>query len=102
MMVGRSNKALTSLKQVYSTLGIRGFYMGYSPALIRDILFSALQMPLYEYLKKPIAKLLDKNTTSPLVSATAGSLAGTISAILTCPLDVIKTRHMTIKLNEVQ
>jgi ABC-type siderophore export system fused ATPase/permease subunit len=41
IMVGRSNKIGTLLSSVYNTLGIRGFYMGYSPALVRDVLFSA-------------------------------------------------------------
>jgi hypothetical protein len=27
--------------------GFKGFYIGYQPTLIRDIVFSAIQLPMY-------------------------------------------------------
>ena len=47
IMVGRSDKVIPSLKSVYQILGLRGFYIGYAPALLRDIMFSAIELPLY-------------------------------------------------------
>jgi hypothetical protein len=38
--------------------GLAGFYIGYKPTLIRDIVFSAIQLPLFETIraKKVFAK----------------------------------------------
>ena len=102
MMVGRSDRITTSLREVTSTLGLRGFYIGYTPALVRDIVFSALEMPMFEHFKPMIGKMISQEENSPMSSAIAGGLGATISSILTCPLDVIKTRHMTMRLNEVR
>jgi hypothetical protein len=31
--------------------GLTGFYIGYKPTLIRDIVFSAIQLPLFEKIR---------------------------------------------------
>jgi hypothetical protein len=39
--------------------GLAGFYIGYKPTLIRDIVFSAIQLPLFETIRAK--KVFSKN-----------------------------------------
>lgn len=57
-------------------------------------------MPMYETLKAKYSTLLNKKENSPFISAISGATAAFVSATLTCPFDVIKTRHMTIRLKD--
>ncbi|VVT46150.1 uncharacterized protein SAPINGB_P001071 [Magnusiomyces paraingens] len=75
----------------------RGLYRGWGSTILREIPFTAIQFPLYEYLKKTRAKALNVESVSPAEGAIAGSIAGGFAAALTTPLDVIKTRLMLNK-----
>lgn len=71
--------------------GLTGFYIGYKPTLTRDIVFSAIQLPLFEKIRSK--KLFSKNEI--INSSMSGSIAAIVSGFISCPLDVIKTRLMT-------
>lgn len=68
---------------------MKGLYRGYLVTLVREIPFGLIQYPLYEYFKKHNTK------KSTLEFCLCGAKAGGIAAILTTPIDVIKTRIMT-------
>lgn len=72
--------------------GLKGFYIGYKSTLVRDIVFSAIQLPLFEWLRTQ--KFISKEN-EVLNSAVSGSIAAIIAGFVSCPLDVIKTRLMT-------
>ncbi|ODV94125.1 hypothetical protein PACTADRAFT_51007 [Pachysolen tannophilus NRRL Y-2460] len=76
---------------------IRGFYRGWNTTILREIPFTSIQYPLYEFLKKKWAFYEENNKISPLQGATCGSIAGGTAAALTTPLDVLKTRIMLHK-----
>ncbi|RUS20044.1 mitochondrial carrier domain-containing protein [Endogone sp. FLAS-F59071] len=82
--------------------GILGFYRGYLSTVAREIPFTCIQFPLYEYLKRRYA-LFKGRRIEPYEAAMCGSVAGGFAAALTTPLDVCKTRimlsskHQTIK-----
>jgi solute carrier family 25 S-adenosylmethionine transporter 26 len=99
-MVGRESKIRESLRNIYSMKGLRGFYTGYAPTLLRDISFSAIQMPLFEHLKPLIGGALGLHQEDPKICSISGSTSAFISAFLTCPFDVIKTRHQTMRMTE--
>ena len=82
------------LKSVLKVEGISGLFRGYTTTLLREVPFSLIQMPLWEWLKKSLAKKQQKDKVSPLQSALCGSLSASFSAVITCPLDVAKTRIM--------
>jgi solute carrier family 25 (mitochondrial S-adenosylmethionine transporter), member 26 len=71
--------------------GIKGFYRGYLTTLLREIPFSSIQFPLWELLKLKLKQFNNKDC-EPWQSALCGALSGAISAALTTPLDVAKTR----------
>jgi solute carrier family 25 S-adenosylmethionine transporter 26 len=91
---------------------LSSFYRGYFVVLMREIPFSFIQFPIYEKIKafqqsqSNNDNLDSKTEESSLVStvpsviklALAGSLSGGIAAFLTTPIDVIKTRIMTAKI----
>merc|ERR1712029_1228813 len=61
--------------------------------VLREIPFSLIQFPLWEALKRSWSRKQNKSV-DPIQSAACGALAGGVSAGLTCPLDVAKTRIM--------
>ena len=77
--------------------GVTGLFRGYSTTVIRDLPFSLLQMPFWEWLKKTWAEKQNKEKVTPIESAICGSIAGGFSAAVTTPLDVAKTRIMLAK-----
>ncbi|PJF17670.1 hypothetical protein PSACC_02521 [Paramicrosporidium saccamoebae] len=79
---------MAAMRHVYRHDGLLGFYRGFQATLQREIPFACLQFPLYEYLKRHWQ--VDKAWQAAL----CGSVAGGVTAALTTPLDVIKTRTM--------
>eukprot|EP00794_Sanderia_malayensis_P006048 gene6048-6750_t len=92
----QANKNLTSYTSFLFTIqteGFRGLYRGYFKTVMREVPFSFIQFPIWEYIKKE----LTMNSTVPLSafqSGLAGGLSGAIAGALTTPLDVVKTRVM--------
>jgi solute carrier family 25 (mitochondrial S-adenosylmethionine transporter), member 26 len=74
-----------------------GLYRGWGTTIMREIPFTIIQFPLYEYLKKLWADRTDREKVTPKEGAVCGSIAGGVAAGLTNPLDVLKTRLMLNK-----
>lgn len=74
--------------------GVRGLYRGFGGTILREIPFTCLQFPVYEYLKQSMAGVGEPTWWQ---AASAGSIAGSFAAAVTTPLDVIKTRIMLAK-----
>ncbi|KAK7018656.1 S-adenosylmethionine transporter [Paramarasmius palmivorus] len=93
-----NQSSLATLKLTVANDGLRGLYKGFGITVMREIPFTSLQFPLYEYLKRRLADTLDRpNTQARLYAyeaAVCGSFAGGVAAALTTPLDVLKTRVM--------
>jgi len=85
-----------ALRTIYRTEGFAELFSGYKATLFRDLPFSALQFTFYEQ-EQTIAKQWvgpGKDiglTLEILTGASAGGMAG----VLTCPMDVVKTRIQT-------
>ncbi|XP_011871241.1 PREDICTED: S-adenosylmethionine mitochondrial carrier protein-like [Vollenhovia emeryi] len=74
-------------------LRLRTLYRGYGSTVLRDLPFGVIQMPLWEYFKLCWTRRVQRECT-PLEGAACGAASVTISAALTTPLDVAKTRIM--------
>ena len=80
-------------------VSLRLLYCGYWSTVIRDMPFSLIQFPLWEGFKKIWSSNVERDIL-PAESAICGAIAGGISAAITTPLDVIKTRIMLSHKNE--
>jgi hypothetical protein len=77
------------------TEGFSALFYGYRATLWRDLPFSALQFAFYEQEQKWAKNYVGSKTIGlPLEILTAAS-AGGMAGVLTCPLDVVKTRIQT-------
>ncbi|KAL0116511.1 hypothetical protein PUN28_009879 [Cardiocondyla obscurior] len=74
-------------------LRLRTLYRGYGSTVLRDLPFGVIQMPLWEYFKLYWMQHVHRECT-PLEGAACGSASVAISAAITTPLDVAKTRIM--------
>ncbi|ETW01138.1 hypothetical protein, variant [Aphanomyces invadans] len=82
-----------SIRSIYGTSGVAGFYRGYWSLLAREIPFSFIQFPLWEGMKTAWGHHQGE-IVSPVQGAVCGSISGGFAAFVTTPLDVIKTRLM--------
>ncbi|KAJ2455702.1 S-adenosylmethionine transporter [Coemansia sp. RSA 2336] len=82
-----------AVRGTFAAEGLLGFYRGYLTQVVREIPFTCIQFPIYEYMKLWYARRKQRAIQS-WEAALCGSVAGGIAAALTTPLDVVKTRVM--------
>lgn len=83
--------------------GVRGLYQGYAGQISRDVPFRVAQLVSYELVKTAWAKARGSPVNAKTgevelkawESTCVGAIAGSASAAVTTPLDVLKTRLMT-------
>ena len=81
-------------KKTYRSQGFwRGFYSGYTTTLVMNVPYSGVYFSTYELLKRLMLK--DEKEHSNIVNCLAGGGAGVVSAAITNPLDVARTRLQT-------
>eukprot|EP00929_Paragymnodinium_shiwhaense_P078662 TRINITY_DN40795_c0_g1_i2.p2 TRINITY_DN40795_c0_g1~~TRINITY_DN40795_c0_g1_i2.p2 ORF type:complete len:191 (+),score=40.57 TRINITY_DN40795_c0_g1_i2:249-821(+) len=86
---GSFREAVRSLNATSSSILAAAF----RATVVRDILQSCVQFSVYEYLKVTVAQKAATGEELPLAQAAlCGSAAGSMSAVLTTPVDVLKTR----------
>ncbi|KAH9325553.1 hypothetical protein KI387_005731, partial [Taxus chinensis] len=95
MQAGASGQAWQVLLATIERDGFGGLYAGYSATILRNLPAGVLSFSSFEYLKAAVLRKRNKPHLQPLESVMCGALAGAISALLTTPLDVVKTRLMT-------
>ncbi|KAI5959759.1 GPI10 [Candida pseudojiufengensis] len=96
------NTSLGNLKYILNNKHIlKNLYRGWNSTIIREIPFTMIQFPLYEWLKSHTWKVSASDTkgdkyviSSGVKGALSGMIAGGFAAAVTTPLDVIKTRIM--------
>jgi len=79
----------------FRTEGLRAFYLSYPATLLLNVPFHMTQFPVYEAMRRLVllqSPLLDG---SPIVHIASGAVAGGTAALLTTPIDVIKTTLQT-------
>ncbi|KAG9051696.1 S-adenosylmethionine transporter [Tulasnella sp. UAMH 9824] len=91
---GLEASSLDAFRRVLATDGVRGLYRGFGTTVAREIPFTSIQFPLYEYLKFKLSQSLGRRPLEAYEAAACGSFAGGVAAALTTPLDVLKTRVM--------
>ena len=89
--ISTSNRHI--VRETLKNEGVRGFYRGSLPTVAREIPFSMVQLPLWEWLKLQWAHHRGV-APGPGEAALCGAAAGGVAAAVTTPLDVAKTRIM--------
>ncbi|XP_030544054.1 protein MITOFERRINLIKE 1, chloroplastic [Rhodamnia argentea] len=95
MQAGAKGRSWEVLLRILEKDGVLGLYAGYSATLLRNLPAGVLSYSSFEYLKAAVLSKTKQANLEPLQSVCCGALAGAISASLTTPLDVVKTRLMT-------
>jgi len=95
MQIGLNSTMKETFQHIIKTSGVRGFYAGIDSLVLREIPFSAIQFPIYEYMKKLSYKENNGGDLTFFQTARNGAIAGSISSFLTTPIDVAKTKLMT-------
>ena len=95
-----NSSSLNMLRKTLSSEGFFGLYRGYLSTVIREIPFSLIQFPTWEFLKSYWSCYQNK-PVDPWQATVCGAFSGGISAFITTPLDVAKTRIMLAEKNTV-
>ncbi|RMD42154.1 hypothetical protein DV735_g3018, partial [Chaetothyriales sp. CBS 134920] len=82
-------------RTIARTEGFGALYSGYKATIVRDLPFSALQFAFYEQERKLAIHLAGTPDIGFGLEALTALTAGSAAGVLTCPLDVVKTRMQT-------
>ncbi|MCJ1373256.1 hypothetical protein MMC20_004484 [Loxospora ochrophaea] len=76
-------------------------WRGYTALAARNLPFTAMQFPMFEHLKKMLVEYRQRSGRSSgtlmekgMITAFAAGTAGSVAAVVTTPVDVVKTRIM--------
>jgi len=85
-----------ALRTIVRTEGLAEMFSGYKATLFRDLPFSALQFAFYEQEQKWAKQWVGPGKDIGLgLEILTGASAGGMAGVLTCPMDVVKTRIQT-------
>ena len=86
-------------QQVFRAEGLRGLYRGVGPTTQRAAMLTATQVPSYDHTKHTLlnAGLFEEGLALHAVSS---MIAGVTTALVTSPIDLVKTRMMNQPLDE--
>ncbi|KAF8310282.1 S-adenosylmethionine transporter [Clavulina sp. PMI_390] len=91
---GSAVGSLDAFRRVVHDGGVAGLYRGFGITIMRELPFTSIQFPLYEFLKRQFSIYLGGRPLRSYEAALCGSVAGGFAAASTTPLDVLKTRVM--------
>jgi hypothetical protein len=84
-----------AIRSIYRLEGFSALFYGYKATLVRDLPFSALQFAFYEQEQKLAKAWVGQRDIGLGLEILTGASAGGMAGVLTCPLDVVKTRIQT-------
>jgi Mitochondrial carrier protein len=82
-------------RTIVRTEGFGALYSGYKATIFRDLPFSALQFAFYEQEQKLAKEWVGGHDIGLGLEVATAVSAGGIAGVMTCPLDVVKTRTQT-------
>ncbi|KAM5348016.1 hypothetical protein ACJ41O_007840 [Fusarium nematophilum] len=86
---------LDAARTIYRTEGAAALFYGYKATLYRDLPFSALQFMFWEQFTTWARKYKQSRDIGVPLEMLTGAAAGGLAGVITCPLDVVKTRLQT-------
>lgn len=91
----KKSSFIYTIKNVYTTNGVRGFYKGLNMSLLGIFPFAAIDLSLFETLKYHyLASHNKKENETPKISVILGCgvVSGTVGAVTVYPISLIRTR----------
>lgn len=88
-------------RQIVRQEGFRALFHGFGATLWRDLPYSALQFAFYEQERKLAMTFMGSKDIGLPMEILTGATAGGMAGVITCPLDVVKTRLQTQKTPEL-
>ncbi|KAI0117199.1 mitochondrial carrier [Daldinia grandis] len=82
-------------RTIIRTEGFSELFSGYKATLYRDLPFSALQFMFYEQFQSWAREYKKSRDVGVRLELLTGAAGGGLAGVLTCPLDVVKTRLQT-------
>ncbi|KAI0834400.1 mitochondrial carrier [Hypoxylon sp. FL0890] len=105
----RRSASLQALKQLGGAGAGRKLLSGYTALVARNLPFTAIQFPIFEFIRARIwgqrsglprngagfdTRQKDNLLETGVITGTSAGLAGSFAAVVTTPMDVVKTRMM--------
>lgn len=84
-----------AMQTIVRVEGFSALYHGYKATIFRDLPFSALQFTFYEQGQMWARQWRQSREIGLPLELLTGAAAGGLAGIITCPLDVVKTRIQT-------
>ncbi|KAG6034830.1 hypothetical protein E4U19_005418 [Claviceps sp. Clav32 group G5] len=84
-----------AVRTIMRTEGASALFYGYKATLYRDVPFSALQFMFWEQFHAWARTYKNSSEIGVPLEIMTGAAAGGLAGVLTCPLDVVKTRLQT-------
>jgi len=81
------------VKKSVQNVGIKSLYRGWAPTVLRDVPFSMIYWMNYETAKTFVLNYQNKKSLDSAYTFVCGAFSGSVAALLTCPLDVVKTHR---------
>lgn len=97
LQAGKIPSITAGLADIYRSSGFRGYYVGYTATLVRDVPYTMLELGLYDNLKRLIRYVTKRPQLSHSEELSAAAVTGGLTGFLTTPFDVMKTRIMLQK-----
>lgn len=86
---------IDAARTIVRTEGAPALFYGYKATLYRDLPFSALQFMFWEQFQTWARKYKQSRDIGAPLELLTGAAAGGLAGVITCPLDVVKTRLQT-------
>ena len=83
------------IRLIYDSWGWRGFYVGLKPTEIRAMMLNSTQLSTYDHVKHYLINH-DYMIEGKRCHFTSSFIAGVCVALVTSPVDVVKTRVMNV------
>lgn len=86
---------LDAARTIVRQEGLSALFYGYKATIFRDLPFSALQFAFYEQEQKWARQWANSRDIGIGLEIATAASAGGLAGVITCPLDVVKTRIQT-------